>query len=92
MKVIIWAQTLALLALSVAVAFNFHKINNTRVDARQQTCQRFVSLDNQLVKLVKSGEKEAGTLQYYKEHPSELTRVIKADQHAISVLTPPRYC
>lgn len=92
MKLIIWAQLLAVLALSVAVAVNFNSISQTRESARQETCLRFTALDNQLIKLIKAGEKQAATLQYYKDHPDELAQVIKADEHAIKVLTPPKYC
>lgn len=80
------------LALCAVNAFQFRAIETARETGKAETCQGFIALDNQFVKLIRTGEKEATTLAYYKEHPQDLRTVIKVDENAISVLVPPDYC
>lgn len=92
MKAVIYGLLAAVVALSVAVAFQFREIDKQRAAGRTNTCASIARVDNNLIALIRDGEKAAARLAYYKQHPADLAQVRAQDAHAIRVLTPPDYC
>ena len=84
--------SLVILAQSASVGWQFRQLNQGRNEGRVQTCIGISKLDNTLIKLIREGEKTLPSLQYYKEHPDDLVKVLGQDERAITALTPPKYC
>ena len=94
MKFILYLTLAVTMVLSVTVTYQFNSIASARADSRAQTCQAFEQLNSTFTKLIRSGEKQASTLLYYREHPNELVRVLAADERSVVALrnSLPTYC
>lgn len=81
-----------LVGLAVVVGIQFRILNSSRNAARDASCVTWQNFDAVLIKQIRAGEKAAGGLAYYKRHPDELNRVIRADEKFVQLLVPPDYC
>jgi hypothetical protein len=88
----VFTVLIAFTILAVTVGLQFKQIEQTRAQARAQTCERISALDRTLVTLIRKGEASLPALAYYKAHPADLALVIKQDETAVRALSAPGYC
>ena len=84
--------SLVILTQSLLVGWQFSQLRQGRNEGRIQTCIGISKLDDTLIGLIRASEKSLPSLQYYKEHPDDLVKVLNQDERAITALTPPKYC
>ena len=91
-RTVLFLISIVILIQSALVGYQFKQLRQGRDDARIQTCIGISKLDDTLIGLIRASEKSLPSLQYYKEHPDDLVKVLNQDERAITALTPPKYC
>lgn len=94
MKFMVKLLLAAVLALSLAVGYQFGAVSSARSAGRAQTCAAFDKQIKTFVGLIKTSETQLPKTAYYKEHPGELATAIKSSEHSIVVIKSslPNYC